>query len=199
MTATMGDIISYRSPRSHEDTTGFIGMVVFLGAWTMMFAALFFIYGAVRLRTPTWPPADQQPLPVGLPAVNTAVLLLSSAALQTALLLLRRGRVRALTPLLLATLVLGLLFLGLQTVVWREVAAGGMKPSSGPYASVFFGLTWLHALHVAVGLIALLWLTVRSALGAYSAPRHQPVRLWTMYWHFVGVVWVVMFVTVYLI
>ncbi|HJZ84317.1 MAG TPA: heme-copper oxidase subunit III [Polyangia bacterium] len=195
----MGDIINYRSRRSHEETTAYVGMVIFLGSWAMLFAGLFFVYGAVRLRAPVWPPPGQGPLPVALPAINTLVLALSSAAMQAGLTLLRRGHTRALAPFLGTTAILGMVFLGLQTVVWSRVAKAGLKPASGPYASAFYGLTWFHALHVGVGLIALLWLSFRAVQGAYSLPRHQSVRLWTMYWHFVGVVWGVMFLTVYVI
>jgi cytochrome c oxidase subunit 3 len=195
----MGDLINYRSPNAHEETTGFVGMVIFLGSWAMMFAALFFAYAVVRLRSPVWPPLDQPRLPVGLAAANTLLLAGSSATLQAALVLLRRGRLRPLAPAILASAGLGGLFLGLQILGWWRVFSAGMRPSSGPYASVFFGLTWFHALHVLVGLGALALLGIRAARGAYSLPRHQPVRLWTLYWHFVGVVWLAMFVTVYLV
>jgi heme/copper-type cytochrome/quinol oxidase subunit 3 len=107
--------------------------------------------------------------------------------------------VRLLPPAVGAAAVLGFAFLGLQAMSWLQVWTSGMKPNTGPYASVFYMLTWFHALHVAVGVLALAVLAWRAFRGAYSLPRHQPLRLWTMYWHFVGVVWTVLFVTVYLI
>jgi len=195
----MGDLIAYPPPRARDDGTGLVGMVIFLASWAMLFAALFFAYGLVRLRSPVWPPLDQPALPIGLPAVNTGVLALSSLALQLGLVSLRSGRLGRLVPCIALSFFLGILFLGLQGTVWLEVFGSGIKPSSGPYASVFYGLTWLHAAHVLVGVVALAYLFVRALQGAYNTPRHLPVRLWAMYWHFVGAVWALMFVTVYLI
>jgi heme/copper-type cytochrome/quinol oxidase subunit 3 len=67
----------------------------------------------------------------------------------------------------------------------------------GPYPSVFWALTTFHALHVLVGLVALAFLAWRTARGTYNAARHLPVRLWAMYWHFVGVVWLLIFASVF--
>jgi heme/copper-type cytochrome/quinol oxidase subunit 3 len=92
-----------------------------------------------------------------------------------------------------------LTFVGLQFVLWSTMLDSGLLPSSGPYASVFFGLTGLHALHVAVGILGLAWVLMQSARRVYAVPRHQTVRLWAMYWHFVGVVWFVMFLTIFLV
>src|SRR5690349_4766690 len=88
----MGDLINLPPPRAREEGTGLVGMVIFLASWAMMFAALFFAYGVVRMRAVAWPPLDQPGLPVGLGGLNTAVLLLSSVALQWGLTGLRRGR-----------------------------------------------------------------------------------------------------------
>jgi cytochrome c oxidase subunit 3 len=162
-----------------RERTSLLGMVMFMAAWAMLFAALFFAYGLLRLRAPAWPPADLPRLPRGVPALATALLGLSSVALA-------RGRRRGIA----AAALLGGGFLALQALVWRTMIAGGLRPPLGPYASVFFGLTAFHALHVVVGLAALGWLVVR--------PAPLPVRLWSLYWHMVGVIWAVMFVAVYL-
>jgi cytochrome c oxidase subunit 3 len=194
----MGDLISYPPPRRQQDGTGFVGMVIFLASWAMMFAALFFAYGVVRLRSQVWPPLGEPRLPVTLPALNTIALFASSLTFQFAIAGVRRGKTWV-TPALGATTALGAWFLCWQTIGWLRVLGSGVRPSSGPYASVFYGLTWFHGLHVLVGVIALALLTVRARAGAFTAPRHQSLRLWAMYWHFVGVVWAVLFVTVYLI
>lgn len=167
-----------------QERTALLGMIIFIASWAMLFAGLFFAYGVIRLRTPAWPPSDLPQVPLLLPAVATVLLALSSAALERA----RRGP--GARPVALAAL-LGLVFLGLQIVVWRDLWLGGLRPQSGTYASAFYGLTVFHALHVAVGLLALGWLLVRRTATA--------VRLWTLYWHMVGVIWGVMFVLVYLL
>src|SRR5262245_61309001 len=106
---TMAGVIPFR----HEEAkarTAFIGMVIFLGSWAMMFAALFFAYGVVRANSPVWPPPGFVPLPKLLPAFNTLVLLASSGTLQLGLRRVREGHSPELRWWLLATLALGLLF-----------------------------------------------------------------------------------------
>jgi cytochrome c oxidase subunit 3 len=151
------------------------------------------------MRSPVWPPLDLPRPPTVLGGLNTLVLVASSVTLQLGLVAVRRGHVRWLPRLIAFAAVLGLAFLMLQLLSWKRLAQSGLVSNAGSYASVFYALTWFHSVHVLVGVVALALLTVRAFRGAFSVPRHQPVRLWTIYWHFVGVVWVVMYVTVYLI
>jgi len=183
-------------PPPRDEVTAWLGMVIFLGSWAMMFAALFFAYGLVRARAPSWPPLDQPALPLLVPAVNTAVIGFSSAALVAAMRALRVRRVRAPARWLALAASLGGAFLVLQALVWARLLALGLVPSGGPFASVFYALTAFHALHVLVGLVALVWLASRAAARGAS---YRSVRLWSMYWHFVGVVWVVLYTTVYVL
>jgi cytochrome c oxidase subunit 3 len=178
------------SSQKRDDVTAWLGMVVFLGSWAMMFAALFFAYGLVRAHAPAWPPFDQPALPLLVPGVNTVVIALSSAALVVE----ARARRRPAVPgrWLAAAASLGGAFLVLQALVWARLWALGLVPSGGPFPSVFYALTAVHALHVLVGLVALAWLASRGA-------SDRSVRLWSMYWHFVGGVWVVLYATVYVL
>jgi cytochrome c oxidase subunit 3 len=195
----MTDVVYYRSPRQKVDDTAYLGMLIFLGSWAMMFAGLFFAYGAVRLHlSGGWPPPGVPSLPVSLPALNTVILLLSSLALQLGLWSIRVGRQHELVAALLVSLCFGCLFFGLQSYLWWTLYRGGLRLDGGPYPSVFYALTLFHGLHVLIGLGALAVLLWRALRGAFSAPRHLPVRLWTMYWHFVDAVWLLMFVTVFL-
>jgi cytochrome c oxidase subunit 3 len=193
----MPEVIPYRSARQRTDNTAYIGMLIFLGSWAMMFAGLFFAYGAVRLHLTGWPPKGVPALPKLLPGANTVILLASGLALQVGYLRIRVGKVHELSAGLFISLVLGCLFLGLQFYYWVQVYRSGLRPDMGPYPSVFYALTTFHAAHVLVGLGALAVLFWKSLEGVYSAPRHLPVRLWTMYWHFVDAVWLLMFATVY--
>src|SRR6185436_11750455 len=120
----------------HQERTALMGMAIFVASWAMLFAALFFAYGLSRLRAVSWPPGDLPPLPLLLPGLATLVLAGSSAVLH-------RGRV-------LAAVLLGGAFLGLQAVVWRQMFMAGLRPQAGAYASYFFALTVFHALHVLV-------------------------------------------------
>jgi cytochrome c oxidase subunit 3 len=196
----VGKLVTFRSPRqSAAEGTAGVGMIIFLGSWAMMFAALFFAYGGLRLRAEGWPPPGTPTLPVLLPAINTVVIGLSSLTFNNALSSARAGLASRIGPAIAATFALGLCFLGLQSWVWSALYARGLEPSSGAYGAVFYGLTWIHALHVGVGLLALAWLGARAFRGAYGATRYLTIKLWAMYWHFVGVVWLLMFVSVYLI
>ena len=193
----MGKVVPYRSHAAQEAWTATIGMIVFLGSWAMMFGALFFAYGIVRAGAPFWPPPDLPTLPLVLPAINTAALAASSLSLHVGLRALATQKTRLAVATIAAAAGLGALFLCLQVVVWLGVYEEGLTPKTGTYASVFYALTTFHALHVLVGLGALLLLAWGTFRGRYHAARHLPVRLWTMYWHFVGVVWAIMFVLLY--
>src|SRR5215831_879690 len=104
----MGSVVPYRPPHAREHATAYIGMIIFIGAWAMMFACFFFAYGALRVGAREWPPFGQPALPVGWPAVNTAVLLCSSLALEAGLFGIRRGKPAVLGPMVLASALLGM-------------------------------------------------------------------------------------------
>jgi cytochrome c oxidase subunit 3 len=195
----MSAVTSHRQGQLRDESTAYVGMVIFLASWAVLFIALFFAYGLLRARAMQWPPEDLPRPPFFLPAINTLVILGSSLTLQSALSGLRRGKELRLARTVGLSALLGAVFLALQTVVWVRLYAGGLLPSAGAYASVFYMLTVVHALHVLVGLVALAWLSLRALRGTYSTARHLAVRLWTMYWHFVGVIWGFLFLLVYLV
>jgi cytochrome c oxidase subunit III len=195
----MGAILPYPPPRARQEWTAYLGMVIFLGSWAMMFGSLFFAYGMVRARANDWPPPDLPVLPLALPGLNTLVIAASSGILQLGVRWLRLGKMPRVGPAVGAAVVLGTLFLYLQTVTWLSLFEEGLTPSEGPYPSVFYALTCFHALHVLIGIAALAWICRNVLVGKYSAARFLPVRLWALYWHFVGAVWGIMFVTVYVV
>jgi cytochrome c oxidase subunit 3 len=194
----MGTVVELR-PRAREEFTSSLGMLIFLASWGMMFAGLFFAYGFARSKAVVWPPAGAPQLPIGLPAINTAVLVASSAAFVQGISALRRGRRGAFRVAVGVTLVLGVLFLALQLLLWRRVAASGLGVADGSYGAVFYVFTAFHALHVLVGVGILLWVFLRSLGGAYTEHNTINVRMCAMFWHFVDVVWLLMFLTIYVI
>jgi cytochrome c oxidase subunit III len=157
-----------------------VGMAIFLGATAVLFAALLFAYGIVRVQARSWPPPGVPPLPRGLLAGSTLVLALASAAL-------RRSAG--------AALALGGIFLALQALAWRVAVADGLGPASGPYASIFFAVSGLHAAHVLGGLVALAVVAARRRRGPAGA-RGAGRGLVTIYWDFMLAVWVVLFLAV---
>ena len=185
--------------RDASRRTSFVGMVMALASWSMMFGSLFFAYAILRLKSGTWPPDGVAPLPRLLPFVNTLVLLASSAVLARGLGPASETRIGALASALKATLALGVLFLVLQLAVWVPLWRSGFRIDSGVYGSIFYGLTVFHALHVLAGLLALLVLVPGARSGRLRSGAQSRVRVSAMFWHFVDAVWFVMFVAVYLL
>ncbi len=128
----------------------------------------------------------------------TLVLLGSSITLQLGLIAIRGARQAALRNWIVLTLALAFGFLGFQV---RQPSCAccvaRLEPTSSIYAGGFFGLTGFHALHVVAGIVGLCTLLPRASRGAFSARAHTAVRSWTLYWHFVGVVWCAFFLAVY--
>jgi len=196
----MGKVVPYRPPGARDDNTARIGMVLFLASWAMMFASLFFAYAFVRTRAEAWPPPGMPPLPWALPLLSTAILGTSSAVLQAGLGAMKRGQAERLGLALGVTVVLGTLFLSVQFQVWQSLVEAGMRPDNGgAYGSVFYGLTLLHGLHVVVGLVGLMAMAFKVQRGIYNPARHVPVQLWGWYWHLVGVLWLCIFISVFLL
>jgi heme/copper-type cytochrome/quinol oxidase subunit 3 len=192
-------VIPYRPVAARAEDTAWLGMLIFLGSWAMMFASLFFAYGVLRLRQPGWPPPGTPPLPQLLPAVNTLVLALNGLALQRALVASRQREKSRVVSALIAALALGGLFVGLQVLLWTTLFKSGLELGDGSLAAVVYGLTGFHALHVLVGLVGLGLLIPAVLAGTLNAARNNRLRLWVMYWHFVGVVWLTMYVLIFVV
>jgi len=179
-----------------REVDSLVGMAIFLAAWAMLFAALFLAYGVVRVQAAEWPPFGAPRLPRGAPALNSLLLVASGLFLRRGLVRARRrGDQRLPGTALLASIVLGVAFLGAQVALWQVMRARGLLPSSGVYGSVFFALTGFHALHVLGGLIALAWLAVRDQLRPASSLR--AARLAALYWDFIAGVWLLMYLAIF--
>ncbi|MCM3877945.1 MAG: heme-copper oxidase subunit III [Thermoanaerobaculia bacterium] len=196
-----GSVVVARFPGAEESRrTSFVGMVMALASWTMLFVALFFSYAVLRLNAATWPPDGLAPLPKALPFLNTVVLLASSVTLHRGARPESEKRPGALRRALVGTMALGSLFLALQLAVWIPLWQRGFRiDNTGSYGSIFYGLTVFHALHVLAGLVALAVLLPGAFAGRLVSGRSSAVRLPAMFWHFVDAVWAVMFVAVYLL
>ncbi len=182
------------STRSQVDKT--LGMVLFLGSWTMAFLTLFLSFLVVRGRQPAWPPAGVVLPSAQLALFGTLLLLASSLVLHAAVVRGRQGRAGFLSLWSLAG-ALGLAFAVLQTRLWLDLWSAGSRPETGVYESLFFALTWFHAAHVVCGLLGLGLVLVGGATGRYSAARiSTPVNI-ALFWHFVGAVWLVLFLALF--
>ena len=133
----------------------------------------------------------------GLPALNTALLLLSGVTLTFAHHALRSGHRNKIIGWLVATIALGTAFLGFQIMEYGHAYADGLKMTSGIYGSTFYMLTGFHGFHVTVGAIMLTVILYRVQKGHFSADNHFGFEGVAWYWHFVDVVWLGLFVFVY--
>ena len=175
-----------------------LGLMMFIGAEVMFFAGLIGAFLVLRLSSDVWPPPSQPRLPVWITGFNTLVLLASGLTMQRASLSARlRDRVR-LSGWLLATAVLGTLFLCIQGYEWVRLIGFGLTMWSGLYGSTFYALIGLHGLHVlgALAWVGVVWTLARR--GRYAEGHSAGVELCTMYWMFVVALWPVLYGLVYL-
>jgi cytochrome c oxidase subunit 3 len=174
-----------------------LGMLMFIGSEIMLFGSFFTALFFVRVvaNPPEWPPPPYH-LPVFVAGINTAVLVTSSFTMHWALQAIKRNNRAGLQAGLVATFLLGLTFLLTQLSEYSRI---GFNTSDGAFASTFYGLTGLHGLHVFVGLVLLLAATIRAFRGHFTADHHHGVELPGIYWHFVDVMWIVVYVTVYVL
>ena len=180
-----------------ELSTGKLGMRLLIASLAMLFAASITGYIVVRTRAEQWPPEGMPALPSGL-WLSTVLIVVSSLTIQWAVAGIRRDRQQPLRLGLSLTLLLGLAFLASQTVNWFGLVAADVRPGANLYAFTFYLLTWLHALHVVGGLVPLGLVTARAWRGGYTAGFHPGVEYTAMYWHFLDVVWLVLFAVLFL-
>lgn len=176
----------------------FFGMGLFIFSEVMLFASFFTAYFFIRVvQGQDWMPAGQE-LPVGVAAANSVILLSSSATMHWALEGIRHNNRAALKTGLVLTILLGATFLGVQISEYLHL---GFLPKDSAQASAFFSLTGLHGAHVLVGLIILLVVTRRAFKGHYGPEKekHWGVEVPGVYWHFVDVMWIFVFTTLYLL
>jgi cytochrome c oxidase subunit III len=177
---------------------GWWGMVFLIVTEALLFSILLVSYWFLRFQLgPDWPAGDIPEPELGLILVMTPILLASSAPVHWAERGIKRGRRGRLVLGLLLTIAMGGTFLGLQAVEYSTTLQE-FTPQTNVYGSLFFAITGFHGLHVLVGLLLLSWLVFYAVRGRFTAERHLPVEVITMYWHFVDVVWVFILVTIYL-
>ena len=181
-----------------QHQTAYIGMVIFLGSWAVMFAGLFFAFSMHRINAPHWPPASLSSVPFGLPVASTLLIALSSATLIRYQRLVLVGLPEGTRRWLSRTIVLGLTFFVLQAFMWTGIHTSGLSPKSGHFVGHLYLMTGFHALHVLVGL----GLLTRLSFIAKSGPSPRlatNARLVSMFWHFVGVAWFLIFLLLFVL
>ena len=177
-----------------------VGTIIWLSSELMFFAGLFAMYFTARARsTVGWP---QPPTHLNLPyaLVFTIILVASSVTCQLGVFAAEQGNVYGLRRWFSITFLMGLVFVLGQTNEYRVlVTEHGTSISSSTYGSVFYLTTGFHALHVIGGLVAFIFMLIRSTMGRFTPAQATSAIVVSYYWHFVDVVWVGLFATIYLI
>ncbi|MHB1132294.1 MAG: cytochrome c oxidase subunit 3 [Chloroflexota bacterium] len=179
----------------HRDPSR-MGMAVFIMSEAVLFTNLIAAYLYLRFSSMHWPPADVPHLDLVFPAVNTVILLASGIPMHWAHVSIKAGNRRGLIWGLALTILLGAIFIAGQAWEWTHT---GFTPQGSVYGSTFYTLTGFHGAHVLVGLTFLTVTLVRALRGRFSAERHFAVESGAWYWHFVDVVWVVLYGTLYIL
>jgi cytochrome c oxidase subunit 3 len=184
---------AHRSSRVDAPT---LGMMLFIISEVMIFGAFFTAYFFIRVVNHDPWPAHGTVLPEAVAGVNTSILLSSSLTLHWALTSVKNGNRWGLKAGMLSTFLLGLTFLFVQI---NEYVHVGFAPSFAAQSTVFYALTGLHGAHVFIGLGILLMVTIRAFRGHYSESEHRGMEVPGIYWHFVDVMWIIVYLTVYVI
>jgi heme/copper-type cytochrome/quinol oxidase subunit 3 len=210
LTPTIDDLgQTEHSRRTLGFTPGKFAMWLFIAQDAMGFVGLLSLYIIERSAHPgaEWRPTIGEygyeggglpELAKSLTGVNTFILILSSFTMVRALDAIQRGNQAKLKAYLAATVLLGASFLGIQVYEYGHLMSEGMHMSAHPYASTFFMCTAFHGAHVLAGVIYLTCILIASLRGKYSAENYSPVELAGLFWHFVDLVWIILFTIIYL-
>jgi cytochrome c oxidase subunit III len=181
-----------------------LGIILFIVSEAVMFGAFFAQYFYNRILSDTWP--NPTGLPPGfervpafpLPVIMTVLLVASGFTAHWAQSAIRRDDRDQFQGWLIVTIVLGLSFLGAQAYEYTNfIVNEGFNITSGIYGTVFYSLTGLHGLHVTIGILVLVGVLIRAFLGHFSSRNHFGVEGTVLYWHFVDVVWIALYATLY--
>jgi len=177
-----------------------IGTIVWLSSELMFFAALFAMYFTLRSVNPELWAEEVKLLNIPFSSVNTTVLVLSSVTCQLGVFAAERGDVKGLRKWFVITFLMGFYFVAGQVYEYSILVHEGLTLSSNAYGSAFYLTTGFHGLHVTGGLIAFLFVLARTyATKTYSHKQATTAIVVSYYWHFVDVVWIALFATIYLI
>jgi len=173
-----------------------VGTIVWLSSELMFFAALFAMYFTVRSVSTVWP-AHGVVLDIKAAAPFTIVLVLSSVTCQLGVFAAERGDIAGLRFWFIVTFFMGSVFIGGQA--YEYFVHNQFSLASHPYGSVYYVTTGFHGLHVLGGLVAFVFVLLRTSFGRFTPEKATTAIVVSYYWHFVDVVWIGLFTTIYLI
>ncbi len=180
---------------AHPDLRPF-GLIVFLISEAMLFGGIFAHYVMTRLAAPAWPPEGVPELELTLPAVNTLILVTSSLVIHQADDAIRKNKIGTVRAWLFATFLMGAVFIAGQAYEYMHMGYG---LTANIFANLFYIMTGFHGFHVLIGLTIIAVVLLKSLKpNYYSAQEHFGIAAASIYWHFVDIVWVVLFAILYL-
>jgi cytochrome c oxidase subunit III len=173
-----------------------LGMLLFIISEIMVFGAFFTAYFFIRVVAGDEWPAKGTELPKLIAGFNTAILVSSSLTMHWTVEATKHNNRRAMKVGIFTTFMLGLSFLFIQV---NEYVHIGFSPADSAQGSIFYGLTGLHGAHVAIGLMLLGMVGIRVFRGHFSPESHRGLEVPGIYWHFVDIMWIVVYLTVYIL
>jgi cytochrome c oxidase subunit III len=180
----------------HPDHRVF-GLLVFLFSEGMLFLGLFAAYLTFRTVATSWPPAGTPELEILLPGINTIILVSSSFVIHQADAAIKRDDIKSVRWWFLATFIMGAVFLCGQIYEYNHLEFG---LTTNLFASTFYVLTGFHGFHVFVGLTIIALVGMRSLKpGAFLGGKHYGIEAASIYWHFVDIIWIILFLLLYIL
>ena len=198
-TVDQSQVINYAEEKAHEEHPDLrmFGVVLFLVAESMIFLGLFSAYLIYYSVVPEWPPEGTPELELLLPGINSIILISSSFVMHRGQSAIKNNDVSGLRFWFGLTALMGAIFLAGQVYEYANLEFG---LTTNLFTSCFYVLTGFHGLHVTVGLFLILFVLLRSRReNHYTSEEHFGVEASELYWHFVDVVWVILFGLVYLL
>ena len=205
-TTTLDHSADVYEPSLTPDSLGKLGMWLFLISDAMSFGALLAAYGAIRASAAEWA-APSEVLGINLTAGMTFLLICSSVTMVKALEAIQNGNQSKMCTYLGLTILGGLIFLGLQAYEWTHLITHGLTFTTLPhgfsgstlFGPTFYTITGFHGAHVTGGVIYLTVILIQGLRGTYTAAYNHKVEILGLYWHFVDLVWIMVFTFVYLL
>ncbi len=181
-----------------ERMTSSIAMVMTLISFSMLFATLMLGYVAYRFTSVVWPPLGMQRASLEIPTLSTLIILMSSLSYYMSESSFLQNKLKAFKNYYFVTLLLGTSFMVSQMFLWQNLKLTGIFVDSTVFGSIIYAFTWVHAGHMVVGLLALLFL-IPSLRGKRNEGKTQ---IWLksvgQFWHFLGIVWVIMYFSIFI-
>ena len=196
---------------AQQRETATLGMWAFLVTEVLFFGGLFISYAVYRSSFPAAFAEASHELSVLLGGINTFVLLGSSLSMALAVHAAQEGKQKQTVRFMIVTLVCGFIFLAIKSIEYAEkfdhhlfpgtsFVYHGLEPQHAQiYFVLYFMMTGVHALHMIIGIVILIFMTVFASRGKYTADYYQPVEIFGLYWHFVDIVWIFLYPLLYLI